>query len=346
MFRFGEVEIIWLLLLVPVQWLLMFWARRRRRRRIARLGDAQHVRMLMPYASEWRFWFKGGLLSLAIAALVFALARPQFGLRQEKAKRTGAEVMFVLDVSRSMLAQDVRPSRLERAKLGIQQLLNRLHDDRIGLILFAGRAYVQLPITNDYSSAQMFLGQVNTDMISEQGTALGSALQLAIRSFSPQEGIGRAIVVISDGENHEDDPLSAAEEAAKQGIKIFTVGIGSLEGAPLPDASGGLKKDGTGNVVISRLDEKVLASIAATTGGVYMHATNFQSGLDPIYEGIDTMQKAEYEQVNYTSYDERFQLFLAIALGLLVLGTIVLERRNPWFNLGRIYRATGGRSAD
>ena len=337
MFRFASVELLWLLLFVPFYILLLFYMRYRRSRSVARFATKQAFQRLTPYSSTPRFWWKSILLGLALVFLILGLARPQFGLKQVKQKRTGAEIMIVLDVSRSMMAQDVRPNRLERAKLEISQLVRNLKEDRVGLILFAGRAYVQLPITSDYASAQMFISQVSCDMVSEQGTQLGEALDLALKSFSPQPDVGRAIVVISDGENHEGDPIGKADEAAQQGVRIFTVGIGSPEGAPIPDAQGGVKKDAAGNVVISKLDEITLSQVAAKTNGIYMRAATLQSGLKPILDEIDAMQRAEFDQVAYSAYDEQFQLAFLIALFFFLTSFLLMERKHPWFNLDKLF---------
>lgn len=336
MFRFANSELLWLLLLVPLYILLLFFIRYRRARRMERFATKEAFRRLAPYNSTPRFWWKATLLGLALVFLILGLARPQFGLKQVKQKRNGAEIMVVLDVSRSMMAQDVRPNRLERAKLEIAQLVRKLKEDRVGLILFAGRAYVQLPITSDYASAQMFISQVSCDMVSEQGTQLGQALDLAMKSFSPQADVGRAIVVISDGENHEGDPISKAGEAAEKGIRIFTVGIGSIEGAPLPDEQGGVKKDAQGNVIISKLDELTLSQIAAKTNGIYMRAATLQSGLKPILDEIDAMQRAEFDQVAYSVYDEQFQIAFLIAFFFFIVSLLVMERKHLWFNWDKL----------
>lgn len=339
MFRFANIEALWLLLFVPVLLLLMIWDRARRRRRISSFGNPKAVGRLMPYASATRFVIKAVLYELALVCLIIAIARPQFGSQKTESQRKGAEIMLVLDISRSMMAEDVQPNRLERAKMEISKLVTQLKQDRIGLILFAGKAFVQLPITNDYSAAQMFLSQVNCNMISEQGTALGEAIGLAVNSFSPQEDMGKSIVIISDGENHEDDPVSAAKTAGELGIKIISVGIGSPEGSPIPEGGGGLKKDANGEIVITRLDEKTLSQIALTTGGVYMRANNFQASLGPVLDEIDKLEKAEFNQIVYTSHNEQFQIFLLGAIGLIFVGTILLDRRNPWFNTDRLFGA-------
>ncbi len=338
MFRFGNVEALWLLWLIPLLIVVLWIARRRRLGRIRVLGDVGAMGRMMPYASRGRYWIRYALYLLSLVFLILGLARPQFGVAKVNTKSTGAEIMVVLDISRSMLSEDVKPSRLERAKLEIAQLVNNLKRDRIGLVLFAGRSYVQLPITSDYTAALMFLQSVNPNMIEEQGTVLGDALHLAMRSFGPKKDIGKAIIVISDGESHEGDPLAVAKEAEEQGIRIFTVGIGSAEGAPIPDEKGGMLTDDEGKVVVSRLDEKTLSEVAAVTGGMYMRAAGFQTSLDPILLQIDKMEKGEFEKVSYARYNEQFQILLLLSLLLLVLSTAMLERKNPWVRMDRLVR--------
>ncbi len=344
MFRFVNHDLLWLLLLVPLYLLLQFYFRYLRSQRARRLASVAMLRKLLLDDSKGRFWWRVTFFSFGILFLVLGIARPQFGLKQVSQKRTGTEIMIALDVSRSMMAQDVKPNRLERAKLEIANLLKNLKEDRIGLILFAGQAYVQLPITSDYASAQMFLSRASCDMISEQGTQLGEALHLAMRSFSPKTDVGRAIVVISDGEDHEGEPLQVAEQAAKEGIRIFTVGLGSPEGAPIPDQAGGMKRDSEGNVVISKLDELTLSKIAARTGGIYMRAAALQSGLKPILDEMDSMQRAEFDEVTYAAYDEQFQVALVLSLIFFVLSQILLERKNPWFNFDKFLGGKGSLS--
>ncbi len=338
MFRFANTEYLWYLFVLPVYIFLLVYMRMRRRRRAELFASSVLSSQLMPMVSVGRFWWRGVLLGMGLLFLVLGLARPQFGLKQATQRRSGIELMVVLDVSRSMLAEDVRPNRLERAKLEISQLVRNLKDDRIGLILFAGRAYVQLPITSDYASSLMYISQVSCDMVSEPGTQLGEALDLAMKSFSPQTDVGRAIVVISDGENHEGNPLQRAEEAANLGVRIYTVGIGSPEGAPIPDAQGGMKKDRDGNVVISKLDEVTLSQIAGKTGGIYMRAATVQSGLKPIMDDLDRLQRAELEQVVYSSYDEQYQLAFGLSFFFFVISFLVFERKHTWFNIDKLFR--------
>ena len=235
--------------------------------------------------------------------------------------------MVVLDVSNSMLAKDYSPNRLERAKLAISRITDRLQGDRIGLIIFAGSSFVQLPITTDYVSAKMFLNNISTESIPIQGTAIGDAISTAARSFSAQSENSRAIIVITDGENHEDDAVAAASQAAEAGIKVYTIGVGSAEGQPIP-MGGGLLKDKEGNIVVTKLDEETLKEIASAGGGAYVHAGNDEFGLTPIINDIKKMQEEEYSSVVFEEYDEQFMYFLAIALALFVLEMLIGERRS------------------
>lgn len=337
MFRFANVEMLWCLVVVPCLLLVMVVMRVLYRRRVQSFAQGAMQRLLMPYASRSRYWVRAGFFLLACISLIIGLARPQYGLKQVKTKREGIEVMVVLDVSRSMLAQDVQPSRLARAKMEIIKLLGTLREDRIGLILFAGKAYVQLPITSDFVAARQFISSVSTDMISEQGTALGAALELAYSSFSPQAQVGKAIVVIFDGENHEDDPLAVAQQAEAHGVVIHTVGIGSPTGAPIPLPGGGLKRDGEGRTVVTHLDEQTLAQVALSAHGLYMRATNTTSGLSPIVAELDKMQKGEFEQVAYANFNERYQVFFLAALIFAALGCLVFERKNPWVSVEHLF---------
>lgn len=339
MFRFANIGYLWLLVSIPLLIGLAFYHRWRRARRLNLLAQGAVARhRLLPYESRWRFWFKNSCLYLSLALFIVALARPQFGIKEEVVKRTGSEVMLLLDVSRSMLAEDIKPNRLERAKLEIQQLVSKMQQDRVGLILFAGDAFVQLPITNDYLAAQMFIEEVSVGMISNQGTALGRALELAEKSFSPMKNVGRAIVVISDGENHEDDPISVAERLGQQGISIYTVGIGSAKGSPIPEEStGNYKQDASGNIVITRLDEATLQKVALASNGYYTNLGSALGGLDRIITNLKNLKKAEFEQQVYASYDEQYMVFLTLGLVFLLLSVMLYPRRHPWFNVDSLY---------
>ncbi len=336
MFRFGDPNALYWLAVVPLLLVLLVVARRRRRARLAAFGQVEAVGRLMPYASARRWWVRNVLYLVALVLLIVGLARPQFGVAKEDVKGKGSEIMVVLDVSRSMLAEDVKPSRLERAKLEISKLVSELKRDRVGLILFAGRAYVQLPITSDFAAAQLFLQSVNTNMIQQQGTVMGEALELALKSFGPSDRMGKAVVLISDGESHDGEPLSVAKQAAAEGIRIFTVGFGSSSGSLIKQEGGGVLKDAAGNPVVTKLDERTLAEIARLTGGVYLHAEGYQSSLSPIITQIENLEKGEYEKVTYTRYNEQYQPFLFLSLVLVVVASAMLERRSRWLSLSGV----------
>jgi Ca-activated chloride channel family protein len=259
------------------------------------------------------------------------LSRPQFGSKIEDIKKQGVEVIIALDVSNSMLAEDIQPDRLTRAKQAISRLVDNLDNDKIGLIVFAGDAYIQIPVTTDYISAKMFLSSINPNIVPKQGTAIGAAIDLGMRSFSPGEGKSKAMIIITDGENHEDDPVKEAEEASKAGIVIHTLGIGSTEGVPIPILINGKRdylKDANGNTVVTKLDEEILKKIALTTNGNYVRASNSNIGLDEIFNGIKRMKKQDLESTMYTEYNDQFQIFAAIALFLLLADFIIMERKN------------------
>lgn len=327
MIIFAHSQYLLLLLLIPFFFLgLALWMGARRRR-LRKLGDEALVNELMPSWSRSKRWVRAVLYSLAFFFFVIGLSRPQIGAKLKEYKVKGAEIMVVLDVSNSMLAQDYSPNRLERAKLAISRITDRLQGDRIGLIIFAGSSFVQLPITSDYVSAKMFLSNISTESIPIQGTAIGDAINTAVRSFSAQSENSRAIIVITDGENHEDDAVAAAAQAAEAGVKVYTIGVGSVEGQPIP-MSGGLLKDKEGNIVVTKLDEDTLKEIAQAGGGAYVHAGNDEFGLTPIINDIKKMQEEEYSSVVFEEYDEQFMYFLGIALALFVLEMLIGERRS------------------
>jgi Ca-activated chloride channel family protein len=267
------------------------------------------------------------MFSLGFFFFVIGLSRPQIGAKLKEHETKGAEIMIVLDVSNSMLAEDYSPNRLERAKLAISRLVDKLRDDRIGLILFAGDSFVQLPITTDYVSAKMFLNSITTESVPVQGTAIGDAINTAVRSFSAQSEKSRAIVVITDGENHEDDPVAAAKQAAELGVRVFAIGVGSPEGKPIP-MDGELLKDKEGNIVVTRLDEKVLQDVAAAGNGVYVRAANNEFGLNPIIDDIRKMEDEKYNSLVFEEYDEQFMYFLALAFIFFVIEMLIGDRRS------------------
>jgi Ca-activated chloride channel homolog len=326
MIIFAAPRYLLLLLLIPFFFVgmgLWLW---RRRRLVRRFGDEQLVGELMPSWSKGKLWLRTVLFSLAFFFFVIGLSRPQIGAKLKEHNTRGAEIVIALDVSNSMLAQDYSPSRLERAKLAISRITDKLQDDRIGLIVFAGTSFVQLPITSDYVSAKMFLNSISTGSVPVQGTAIGDAIGTAVKSFSAQSENSRAIIVITDGENHEDDPVAAAKIASEAGIKVYTIGVGSADGQPIP-VEGGLLKDKDGNIVVTHLDEDVLKQVAEAGGGIYVHAGNDEFGLTPIVNDIRKMEDEEYNSVVFEEYDEQFMYFLGIALVFFILEMLVGERR-------------------
>jgi Ca-activated chloride channel family protein len=341
LFRFANPEYLYLLLLLPVLIGLFIINQVIRRNSLKKLGESVMINRLLPEISRIRPVIKFIFLLLGISEVIIMLARPQFGSRLEEVKKQGVEVIIALDVSNSMLAEDIQPNRLTRAKQAISKLVDNLGNDKIGLIVFAGDAYTQIPITTDYISAKMFLSTINPDMVPKQGTAIGTAINLAERSFSPGEGKSKAIIIITDGENHEDDPVSEAEAASKAGIVIHTIGIGSNEGVPVPVTIDGKRdylKDPDGVTVITKLDEEILKKIAISSGGNYIRASNSNIGLDEIFSDIRKMKKDELESTMYTEYNDQFQIFAAIALFILILEIIIMDRKNRKLQNVRLFK--------
>jgi len=331
LFRFANPDFLYLLLVIPVMILLWVINRLRRKRVLKLLGDSAMVTKLIPEASEIRPVMKLTIQLIALTAGILLLSRPQFGSKLETVNKEGVEIIIALDVSNSMLSEDIQPNRLERAKQSISRLIDQFAEDKIGLIIFAGDAYTQIPVTNDYLSAKMFLSTVSPDMVSKQGTAIGAAIDLGIRSFSPNLQESKAMIIISDGENHEDEPLIKAKEAAEAGIIIHTIGIGSADGSPIPLSKSGNRdylKDIDGNIVISRLDENILKVIAVTANGKFIRATNTNIGLNDIFSDIKKMDKQDMEGTVYTEYNEQFQFFAAAMMLFLLIDFLIMERRN------------------
>lgn len=339
MFRFVHPE--YFFLLIPLLVLVGFFIRTQylRKKRTKLWGNPTTLEPLMPNVSYFRPQLKFYLQLLAMVLLVIVLAQPQFGSKEEKVKKNGIEVMIALDVSNSMLAQDIQPSRLLKAKQILSQLIDRMQDDRVGLIVFAGNAYVQLPITADYSGAKLFLSSINTGMVPYQGTSIGSAIDLAIKSFGTKKtNAGRVIIVLTDGENHEDDAVAAAKLAASNGIQVHVVGMGSAEGGPIPiGGTVSFKKDRDGNVVVSKLNEQMCAGIAQAGGGLYVRADNSDAALRNITKQLDNLATAETEEKVFSQYNEQFQSFAIIALLIMFFEFLVFARKNKWFNRIRIF---------
>ncbi|MBR6672914.1 MAG: VWA domain-containing protein [Alistipes sp.] len=327
MFRFAHIEILYLLALVPLLMIIYALAARRRRILVVRFGNPELMKGLMPDFSKGRLRLKASLFILAYIFLVVAAAQPQFGskLREEKAK--GVEMMLVVDVSNSMLAEDFEPTRLERTKYAIDKLFEGLKQERVGLIAFAGEPMVQLPITSDYRMAQAFAKRLSPTLVSEQGTDIGKALEMAMLTFSAENEKSRVIVLITDGENHESDAIEVARKAKEQGVRIYTIGIGTPEGAPI-EIDGEFVKDENGEMVVSKLGESMLQEIASISDGAYVRSTKQSIGLEEIVAGINAMEKSELTTLRYEEYNEQYQYPLGVALALLVIELLVLSRRN------------------
>ncbi len=332
MFRFEEPTYLYLLLLLPFLAAFYLYSNYRRRKAIRKFGDPVLMAQLMPDVSKYRPDVKFWLVFAAIGLFAVLLARPQFGSKLETVKRQGVEVMIALDISNSMLAQDVQPSRLEKAKRLVAQLVDKMENDKVGMIVFAGDAFTQLPITSDYISAKMFLESINPSLISKQGTAIGAAINLATRSFTPQEGVGRAVIVITDGENHEGGAVEAAKAAAEKGIQVSVLGVGMPDGAPIPvEGTNDLRRDRDGNVVVTRLNEQMCQEIAQAGDGIYVRVDNSNAAQKVIAQEINKMAKADVETQVYTEFNEQFQAVAWIILLLLLAEMLILERKNPLF---------------
>ena len=332
MFRFEEPTYLYLLLLLPFLAAFYLYSNYRRRKAIRKFGDPVLMAQLMPDVSKYRPDVKFWLVFAAIGLFAVLLARPQFGSKLETVKRQGVEVMIALDISNSMLAQDVQPSRLEKAKRLVAQLVDKMENDKVGMIVFAGDAFTQLPITSDYISAKMFLESINPSLISKQGTAIGAAINLATRSFTPQEGVGRAVIVITDGENHEGGAVEAAKAAAEKGIQVSVLGVGMPDGAPIPvEGTNDFRRDRDGNVVVTRLNEQMCQEIAQAGDGIYVRVDNSNAAQKVIAQEINKMATADVETQVYTEFNEQFQAVAWIILLLLLAEMLILERKNPLF---------------
>jgi Ca-activated chloride channel family protein len=341
MFRFENIEFIYLLVLIPVLLVVFIIGRKIRKRSLKRFGEPDILNQLMPFLSVNRPVVKFLFILIALVFIILGMARPQFGSKLEEIKRKGIEIVIALDVSNSMLAEDIQPNRLEKAKQAIERLVEKLADDKIGLIVFAGNAYVQIPITNDYASAKMFLSSINTQIVPKQGTSIGSAIDLGMNSFSPDNEASKALIIITDGEDHEDDVVSMAKEAAEKGIVIHVIGVGTPDGSPIPVYSGGqrsFRKDREGNTVITKLNEKILREITSAGNGSYIRATNSRLGLNMLFDQISAMEKQEMDIRKYSEYDEKFQYMIGLALILIFLDFMLLERKNKYLKEIKLFQ--------
>ena len=339
MFRFESPQYLYLLLVLVALAAIHYYIIYKKKRQVKRFGDPELTRQLFLGVSRWRPEVKFWITMLALASFIVALARPQFGTRLDTRERTGIGAIIALDVSNSMLAEDVKPNRLEKAKMMVSNMVDGMRDDKIGLIVFAGQAFVQLPITSDYVSAKMFLETISPSMMSVQGTDIAEAINLSMRSFTQQEDVSRAIFVITDGEDNEARGVEAAKQAASKGVRVYVLGIGNPGGAPIPiPGTGQYIIDDEGNTVVSRLSEEMCREIATAGNGSYIYVDNSSSAQKKLSEQVDRLAKAKMESQIYSEYDEQFQGFVLIGILLLLLDVFLLERESKSTWLSNLFR--------
>lgn len=329
MLRFDTPIYLWMLLVVPALMVIRVIVNRRQLKRQKRFGDPKMLKLLTPDVSRFRPLVKFSLLLGALAVVIIMLARPQMGSKIQHEKRNGIEAIICMDISNSMKAEDVAPSRLDKSKMLVENLVDHFTNDKIGLVVFAGDAFVQLPITSDYVSAKMFLQNIDLSLIETQGTDIARAITVGMRSFTQQEKVGRAIIVITDGEDHEGGAAEAAAEARKRGINVFILGVGSVKGAPIPTGNGGYMTDATGQTVMSALNEPMCQDIAKAGSGTYIHVDNTSDAQEQLNDELTKLQKGETNSVIYSEYDEQFQAFGILAVLLLIAEICVMEAKNP-----------------
>jgi len=332
MLRFANAYILWALVLVPLLIISFMLVRRWKKKALASFGEKGVISRIMPQVSSSRPTLKFIFFIVAYTLLIIGLADPQVGNHIDEVKKKGADIMIVLDVSNSMLSQDYAPSRLENAKRALAQLIDNLHEDRIGIIVFAGEPYVQMPITTDYSAAKIFLNTINTGMVPVQGTAIGAAIDLGVKSFDYKDGTGKAIILMTDGENHEDDAITAAQNAHDKGVVVHVIGFGSPQGAPVPiyenGKQNGFHLDSAGHTVISKLNEDMCKQIAVAGNGVYIRATDANSGLGIVMDQVHKMKQKTYDSKSFKDFEDRFQFFMAIALFLFIAEFFISNRKS------------------
>ena len=330
MFRFEDPIYLYLLVLIPILALIRFISYRNQKKRLRKFGDIHLLKELMPDVSRFRPSVKFWILLGALALLIIMLARPQLGTKINHEKRVGIETIIAMDISNSMRAEDIAPSRLDRSKMMVENLVDHFSNDKIGLIVFAGDAFVQLPITSDHVSAKMFLSSIDPSLIATQGTDIAKAIDMATHSFTQEEGIGKAIVVITDGEDHEGGAVESAKAAKDNGMRVYVLGVGSVNGAPVPiPGTGDYMKDNTGNTVMSALNEDMCKQVAQAGGGAYIHVENNSAAQDQLDNELDKLSKKETTTTMYSEFDEQFQAFGVLALLLLILEICILDRKNP-----------------
>lgn len=330
MFRFESPIYLYLLVLIPLLALIRYLSYRNQKKRLRKFGEPSLLKALMPDVSRFRPSVKFWILQGALALLIVMLARPQMGTKINHEKRVGIETIIAMDISNSMRAEDIVPSRLDRSKMMVENLVDHFTNDKIGLIVFAGDAFVQLPITSDYVSAKMFLSSIDPSMMASQGTDIARAIEMASYSFTQEEGIGKAIIVITDGEDHEGGAVEAAEAAKKNGMRVYVLGVGSTQGAPIPvPGTGNYMQDNTGNTVMSALNEDMCKQVAQAGGGAYIHVENNSAAQEQLDNELDKLAKKETSTAVYSEFDEQFQAFGVLALLLLILEICIFDRRNP-----------------
>ena len=328
MFKFANPNALFLYIVLVVIVALYFYARYSRTKALRKYGDPELLASMMPDVSHHRPQIKFWLTFIALCFMVLLLARPQFGSKAEIVKRHGIETVIALDISNSMLAEDVAPNRLEKSKNIISKLVDSFEDDKVGLIVFAGDAFIQLPITNDFISAKMFLESINPELIARQGTNIKAAIDMATRSFTPREGVGKAVIIITDGENHEGGAVEAAKAAAEKGMMVYVMGVGSPSGAPIPAGRNDFRRDKEGNVIVTKLNEQMCQEIAAAGGGVYIRIDNTNNAQKLLQKEIDKLAKVDIETTVYSEYNEQFQIMAWVAFVLLLLEMLVMVKRN------------------
>lgn len=338
MFRFESPAYLWLLWSIPVLAIIRFVCYKLRRKKLLRFGEMSLVNRLMPNVSKIRPSVKFWLSVAALALMIVMLARPQMGSKISHEERNGIETIIAMDISNSMLAEDVVPSRLQKSKMLVENLVDHFTNDKIGLVVFAGDAFVQLPITTDYVSAKMFLQDINPSLIQTQGTDIARAISLSMNSFTQQKGLGKAIILITDGEDHEGGALEAAKEAKKKGINVFILGVGSGNGAPIPLGNGDYMRDNAGNTVMTALNEQMCRDVAKAGSGTYIHVDNTSDAQEKLNDELSRLQKGETDNVVYSEYNEQFQAFALLALILLIIEACTLEAQNSLLRKVRLFR--------
>lgn len=339
MFRFGEPIYLYLLLIIPLLVVFYIYTNYRRRKKLRQYGDPELMAHLMPNVSKYRPNVKFWLVTVALVMVIFMLARPQFGSKMETVKRQGVETVVALDISNSMLAQDVTPSRLEKSKKLVSRLVETFNNDKVAMIVFAGEAFTQLPITSDYISAKMFLETISPSLITTQGTDIRGAIDLAMKSFTSNEGVGRAIVLITDGENHEGGAVEAAQQVAEKGVRVFVLGVGSPDGSPIPfEGTNDFRRDKDGNVVVTKLNEQMCQEIAKAGNGMYVRVDNTNNAERALNAEINKLAKADVETQVYTEFDEQFDVLAWLALILLAVDVMLLNRKNPLFKNVKLFK--------